>query len=291
MAALPQNVINELKAWLSDVSQTWMEVINGKHTNETGIDIGTHGKIDLPVYAVSSGKILGSGYYGGGGVVSEQSTIHYGGINGPASIYYQHLDKTLVSKGQDVVQGQLIGLSGGQLSGGSHPSSSQFSTGPHIEIGINAPYGKANQSIWSPLGPNVNPLGFFQGLLAGNNNSLLQNGTGAGPDPCTTDPNSIQCIMSRIQAAAAGASSAATSATDIPGALAALPGNITNSLGTAIHNAIAGQASNLGITSIGDVGWRALLIIIGFILMIAAIVFIGFDLLDKSNVEVAGSRV
>jgi hypothetical protein len=264
---LPQNVISELKTWLSDVSQKFG--VNG----ETGIDIGTHGKIDLPVYAVTAGKVIGAGYYGGGGVVSEQSNINYAGINGPASIYYQHLDQVLAKVGEIVSPGQLIGLSGGQLSGGHHPSSSQFSNGPHIEIGINAPYGKANQSIWSPLGPNVNPLAFFQALASGNTDVL---GIGNGP---TSIP-----IVSGVQ-------DAVNNVTDLPSAIASLPQGITNSISTALSNAIKNEESVLGISGPSDIGWRIILIVIGFILMISAILFIGFDLLDKSNIEVAGSRV
>ena len=261
---LPQNVIDELKAWLSDISQKFG--VNG----ETGIDIGTHGKIDVPVYAVTAGKVIGAGYYGGGGVVSEQSNINYGGINGPASIYYQHLDEVLAKVGEVVSPGQLIGLSGGQLSGGHHPSSRLYSTGPHIEIGINAPYGKANQSIWSPLGPNVNPLGFFQALASGNTNVI---GTGNGDTSgSSNNSNSLNPL-------------------DIAGAIAALPQNITSSISGGISDAIKNEESKLGISGPGDIGWRIILTLIGFTLMIWAIIFIGFDLLDKSNIEVAGSRV
>lgn len=291
--ALPQNVVNELKSWLTDVTQSWHQIVNGKDSGETGIDIGARGlgkSLDAPIYAITSGKVIGAGYYGGGGVEAVQSNINYGGINGPASIYYQHLDINLLKKGDTVYQGELIGYSGGQLSGGSHPSTRQFSGGSHIEIGINAPYGQANQSIWSPLGKNINPLGFFQALASGNI-SVLQNGTGAGPDPCSVNPLSMECILSKIAPATANAANTVQQATDIPGAIAALPGNITNSISTAIGNAIKNEESVLGITGPADIGWRILLIIIGFVLMLAAILFIGFDLLDKSNIEVAGTRV
>lgn len=264
---LPQNVIDELKAWLSDVSQQFG--VN----DETGIDIGTHGKIDQPVYSVTGGTVVGVGYYGGGGVVSIKSNINYDGINGPASIYYQHLDEDLATLGETISPGQLIGLSGGQLSGGHHPSSPKYSTGPHIEIGINAPYGAANKSIWSPLGKNVNPLSFFQALAGGNTNVL---GTGNGP-------GSIPVVT--------GVQNAINTASDIPSAIASLPQNLTNSLTSAIGNAFKSEETALGITGPADIGWRLVLMVFGFILMISAILFIGFDLLDKSNIEVAGSRV
>lgn len=278
---LPQNVLTELKSWLSDISQSWMQINNGKPSGETGIDIGQRGlggkAIDNPIYSVTGGTVVGAGYYGGGGVVAIKSNINYGGINGPASIYYQHLDQVLAKVGELISPGQLIGLSGGQLSGGSHPSTRQFSSGSHIEIGINAPYGSAYKSIWSPLGPNVNPKGFFQALSKGNISVL---GTGNGP---TSIP-----IVTGVQNAV---QNAVQNVTDIPSAIASLPQNLTNSLTSAIGNAINSEESKLGISGPGDIGWRIVLIIFGFILMISAILFIGFDLLDKSNIEVAGSRV
>lgn len=291
--ALPQNVIDELKAWLSDISQTW----HFKGGGETGIDIGMHGKIDTPIYSVSSGKVIGSGYYGGGGVVSIQSNINYGGITGPASIYYQHLDQVLVPKGSQVYQGELIGLSGGQLSGGSHPSSSQFSNGPHIEIGINAPYGQANKSIWSPLGQNVNPQGFFESLLAGNTNVLMDN-TGGGPPP--TPQQIIDAILAGLGVAtnsivngpaAAASNKGPSNPLDIAGAIASLPQNIANSIGNGIKQGFSNLGNSLGISGVSDIAWRALFIILGSLLMLGAVIFIGLDLLDKSNVEVAGTRV
>jgi hypothetical protein len=165
--SLPQTVLAELQTWVEHFTQLFGQ--NG----ETGVDIAL--PYHTPVYAATGGPVLGTGYYGGGGVVSIESDINYGGINGPASIYYQHLSDIVVQPGQAVSAGQLIGYSGGQLGYGDHPSSPQFSTGPHIEVGINAPYG----SFWHPLGPNVNPAGFLQSLAGGATNVV--NGTGGGP--------------------------------------------------------------------------------------------------------------
>lgn len=261
--ALPQNVIQELQNWLTDITQKW----NGK--NETGVDFGTHGQIDIPVYSLTSGKVIGSGYYAGGGVVAIQSNINYAGINGPASIYYQHLDQNLVQIGQDIVAGQEIGLSGGQLSGGSHPSTRQFSSGPHLEIGINAPY-SAN-GIWANRGPNVDPLGFFQALLAGNTNVL-----GIGSGPTGSIPSGTPQSLNPF---------------DIAQAIANLPQGFSQSISDSIKKAVDGALQNLGISGLSDIGWRAALIIGGFILAIIGVVIFAFDLLDKSNVEVVGTRV
>jgi murein DD-endopeptidase MepM/ murein hydrolase activator NlpD len=47
---------------------------------------------------------------------------------------FLHIDQPSVSVGQQVSGGSLLGLSGGQLSGGSNPDSPNVSTGPHIEF-------------------------------------------------------------------------------------------------------------------------------------------------------------
>jgi hypothetical protein len=49
--------------------------------------------------------------------------------------YYAHLDQYTVAAGQHVSAGDIVGYSGGQTSGGLHPASQQYSSGPHIMIG------------------------------------------------------------------------------------------------------------------------------------------------------------
>ena len=141
--------------WLTQFPIT--ELFNGK--NETGIDIGT--PFHTPITSLTPGVVTGTGYYGGGGVVSVESIVN----GAPAEVYYQHLDTISVSKGSIVGPGTQLGLSGGQLSGGSHPSTAQFSNGPHTEVGINAPYG----SFWNPLkiGGNSNPLPWLKAVASG----------------------------------------------------------------------------------------------------------------------------
>lgn len=163
MATLPSVVVSQLQNWQAHYTQKFG--VNG----ETGVDIGL--PYHTPVYSITDGVVLGVGYYGGGGVASVRSTLNYAGL-GDASVYYQHLSEYVVQQGQRVYPGTLVGYSGGQLGYGLHPSSPQFSTGEHIEVGINAPYG----GMWHPLGPNINPIPWM--------NYLLQNGyipwTGGG---------------------------------------------------------------------------------------------------------------
>jgi hypothetical protein len=131
-------------------------------SGENGIDLGM--PMGTPVTSLTAGTVLTSGYYAGGGVVTVESTLPLG--IGAASVYYQHLDlnNPALHPGSVVKVGDLIGWSGGQLSGGHHPSTRQFSSGPHIEIGINAPFSK--NGLWHPLGPNINPLPWLQALVA-----------------------------------------------------------------------------------------------------------------------------
>jgi hypothetical protein len=57
-----------------------------------------------------------------------------------------HLDKITVAPGQYIPAGGQVGFSGGQLSGGLHPTTSQYSSGPHTEIDFfsGAPWSSAS---------------------------------------------------------------------------------------------------------------------------------------------------
>lgn len=157
MATTPDfsTVGGELAYWFSHITQRFKGGYSG--SGENGVDIGM--PTGTPVYAVAGGPVVGNGYYAGGGVVSikqQQGRVWY----------YQHLDliEPSIASGQtkQVQPGQLIGWSGGQLSGGQHPSSRQFSSGPHIEVGVNAPW----QGIWGPASDksaNVDPLPILHG--------------------------------------------------------------------------------------------------------------------------------
>lgn len=124
---------------------------------EYGIDIAL--PLHTPITSLTDGTVLGVGYPAcPGGVVSVESIV--GGKT--VSVYYQHLDVVVVQPGQTVHVGQLLAYSGGQLSGGLHPAQRLCSSGPHIEIGINAPWG----GVWHPLGANVDPTPWLKSLIA-----------------------------------------------------------------------------------------------------------------------------
>jgi murein DD-endopeptidase MepM/ murein hydrolase activator NlpD len=143
-------VQREICSWLGHIVESWHQSFHGFLEYGTDFYMPYH----TPVYAVEGGPVLGAGYYGGGGVVSIQAAP-------TTSEYYQHLSDITVSKGQLVDVGELIGYSGGQIGYGDHPSSPNYSGGPHLEWGINAPYG----GMWHPLGANINPVPYLIALL------------------------------------------------------------------------------------------------------------------------------
>lgn len=145
--------------WLTEYPITQHWAANG----ETGIDLGTH--YHTRITSLTAGQVLGTGVYDGGCVVSVSGEI--GGR--VVAVYYQHLDEIAsgIAPGVAVKIGQLLGWSGGQLAGGAHPSTRRYSSGPHIEVGIDAPYG----GMWNPkgYGPNINPLPWLNSVAIGAN--------------------------------------------------------------------------------------------------------------------------
>jgi murein DD-endopeptidase MepM/ murein hydrolase activator NlpD len=106
-----------------------------------------------------------------GTVVSERTGLPWGteifvkpDDPGIPEYYYYHLDTLSVVPGQKVTAGQQIGLSGGQNSGGSNPSSPDMSTGPHTHVGFFTQY--INTPIGSrPFGPDITP--YIKALMSG----------------------------------------------------------------------------------------------------------------------------
>jgi len=120
---------------------------------EYGVDIGT--PFHTPITNLYSGKVVQEDYAPWGGEVGIQTNLP--GV-GTVTEYFQHLDQIAsnIIVGAQVSVGQLIGLSGGQNVGGSHPVSTQYSSGPHTEFGFDA-------SWISPSGPNFDPTQYLSG--------------------------------------------------------------------------------------------------------------------------------
>jgi Membrane-bound metallopeptidase len=95
-------------------------ITGAKSAYHSGIDIGTAGLVNIPVYAMASGKVIIARWYGGYGYCV---VIDHG--SGLATLY-GHNNKLLVTEGQIVTGGQKISLSG----------STGRSTGPHVHFGV-----------------------------------------------------------------------------------------------------------------------------------------------------------
>lgn len=128
----------------SDAS--WVMPVSGKLTSPFGMRVHPvlgyarmHNGIDLaaaqgtPIYATRAGKVTRTSYQAGG--AGNYVSINH--LDGFSSIY-MHMTHYVVSQGQNVSQGQLIGYVG----------STGISTGPHLHFGI------------SYAGTYVNPLAY-----------------------------------------------------------------------------------------------------------------------------------
>lgn len=102
-----------------------------------GVDLGT--PFGTPITSLYNGIVTDASYQPWGGQVGIETNIPG---KGNLVWYVQHLDTiaTGIVKGAQVSAGELLGSSGGQLSGGSHPTTSQYSSGAHIETGFDAPW-------------------------------------------------------------------------------------------------------------------------------------------------------
>ena len=125
---------------------SWVMPVSGRLTSPFGMRkhpvlgiVRMHNGIDLaaaqgtPIYATRAGKVTRTSYQAGG--AGNYVSINH--LDGFSSIY-MHMTHYVVSQGQDVSQGQLIGYVG----------STGISTGPHLHFGI------------SYAGTYVNPLAY-----------------------------------------------------------------------------------------------------------------------------------
>lgn len=149
MVATVSSPLQSLFGWLSSVPSL---LFGQKEPAGTKSDTGYSQGIDLPLNLdtpignIMSGTVVGDFYAPWGGQVDVESVVN--GVNTVTE--YLHLDQIKVALGQTVQVGTLIGLSGGQLSGGSHPATSQFSTGPHIKFSefVGATQAQINAGQW-----------------------------------------------------------------------------------------------------------------------------------------------
>lgn len=121
----------------------------GTDTPHYAVDI--EASQDTPFYFLQPGKITKADYQPWGGEVFEQPD------SGGQQEYVYHLDQIQTTVGAHVNAGQVVGLSGGQTSGGSHPTSPQYSTGPHIHFGFFQKYIDSQNGV-IPFGQDPNTI-------------------------------------------------------------------------------------------------------------------------------------
>ena len=253
---------------------------------ETGIDLGMD--LHTQIISLTLGTVVTTGWYGGGGVVCVASNVPYAG--GVAIVYYQHLDSIAVSPGDIVHVGTLIGLSGGQLSGGEHPVSC-CSTGPHLEVGLNPAPGNGDngQRLWVSYGQNLNPLPWLQSLVA--NGPPVRDIIGGVIDPPgvttgTPNPNTLGFLINASDNIVSGTGPVADSfwgiESRIDQAMQILPIDWSQ-VGNGLHwwdyalpwqwqhtqDTITGKIAQALSHNIGVILLRALVVIIGFLIVVA----------------------
>lgn len=141
------------------------EASRGGVQDGVGISVPT---VDTPISSLTAGTVVAAAFgqdlappgqnWNYGGFIIVKSTIPGIGI---CDVFYRHMDTLSVQKNDSVGVGQVLGLSGGQTQGGHHPESPVFSTGPHIDVGINP-----TTLPFTSIGPNVDPTQWLRSLVA-----------------------------------------------------------------------------------------------------------------------------
>lgn len=132
---------------------------------QDGIGIATG--LDEVITSLTSGTVMAAAF--GQDLAPAGANWNYGGFIiirsqlpnvGWADVFYRHMDTIEVKKGDSILVGQRIGLSGGQTTGGHHPESTAFSSGAHIDIGENP-----NTLPFTSIGPNRDPTPWLSNLI------------------------------------------------------------------------------------------------------------------------------
>jgi murein DD-endopeptidase MepM/ murein hydrolase activator NlpD len=191
-----------MAAWYT--TQDWnnyREIYSGITYPVNGDDIPV--PFHTPITAIFGG-VISNEYVDASGATAIIKADNPSDLKGVPYYYYAHLDTFNVSTGQHVNPGDVIGLSGGQLSGGQHPASKQFSTGPHIMIG-ESKTGTIPYTL-QDLTPDLNPEWMLQYAKQQNiptntntfGSNILLNSSGQTPDALGNFLTSIQDLIKWI---------------------------------------------------------------------------------------------
>jgi murein DD-endopeptidase MepM/ murein hydrolase activator NlpD len=140
-------------------------------TPHNAVDLGT--PFGTPIQSLVSGTVKIANYQSWGG------QIFIAPDQGGPQWYVYHLDLVQVKPGQHVSLGDLIGSSGGQTSGGNHPTDPAWSTGPHTHTGWFVGYVKTVVGS-RPSGPDITP---YITALKNGNQAVIPAVNGGGGTP------------------------------------------------------------------------------------------------------------
>lgn len=149
---------------------------------ETGTDYGT--PFHTPVPAPFAGTVVSESYGPYGGEVDLATSVP-----GQPAIKIEtllHLDQIFAPKGAQVAAGGILGLSGGQLAGGSHPAQLPYSTGPHTEVDFwtGKPFASAS----------VNPDPILKSSMFGAYSSSMAPAATPAPQPSPSGPTFLELL-------------------------------------------------------------------------------------------------
>jgi murein DD-endopeptidase MepM/ murein hydrolase activator NlpD len=189
----------------------WEAPITQAHgvNGEQGVDLGT--SYGTPITDILGGVVKAVNCAVGWRCEVDVATTYQGQ---QVTESFLHIDQPAVAAGQRLSPGDLVGLSGGQTSGGINNDDPNFSTGPHVEYDI---FGGA---AWqNPIDPTAVARG--------------------GPSGVSQLPI-IGGLVSGVQGAAGAAQAAAQGPSAVAGAIAGLPASVghglAGALSASIHN-------------------------------------------------------
>lgn len=216
---------------------------------EKGVDLGV--PYHTPITPLFPGVVsaVDTGPYG-------QEVDVRGVLNGqPVTASYVHLDQALVGVGQPVTQASELGVSGGQLSGGAHPASPAYSSGPHIEFSLwpsgTTPY----------AGTPYNPMAFIQSVQGSQGADVLAGLAGGSGGATDSTQASLLSIIGNLTGNLSNLGHGSPLISIQPPDIA---GGVTNAASQIGHNVLAA----LGVSRLTDLLWRAGLIAVALILVV-----------------------
>lgn len=235
--------------------------------NEQGVDIGT--PYHTPLYFPYPGTIIQSGYGPWGGDIKAAITGRPGWFE-----EILHPDLLYFGVGSKVSAGQIVGLSGGQNSGGYNPATPNFSSGPHTEFDLNY------------QGNYTDPTSLVQALATGQYKVPAFQGSNTG-NPAVNDIQAGLFGATGMPASQAAGSVVGNIGADATGFTAQVLGQgISQRLTGASQGIALNILHGLGFVSPSDLSQRILIFVLG-----AAMFLIGLILLQMALIRKTGQSV